>query len=167
MPGGVKILGVVPAVSRMGSTTIIHLYGGGPADAAKLTDPERLYLGLHFLAAHQQGYEAALEIEGTGSKRTMYLLHRAGTRAIANNVQVGLEVKDLATEDDPAASKAEFYREVKRTLRTARGRIQEGRIDAVRGEQCDRCDFGELCRRSLAFGEEDSPFGLDSETRDD
>ena len=29
------------------------------------------------------------------------------------------------------------------------------------GDACDACGFGELCRRSRLFGEEDSPFGAD------
>lgn len=166
LPGNVRIAGVVPAVSRMDNTSVLHLYGGAPRDAADLTDSERLYLGVHLLAAHQPGGEGAIEIDGTGSKRTLFLLGRAGTRPVSAQIQEGLEVKDLSEADDPSLSKKIFFDRVKQALRRAVQRISEGHIEPTAGEQCDACDFGELCRRSKAFGEEDSPFGFDEEQGD-
>ena len=166
LPGGVRIAGVVPAFSRMDNTSVLHLYGGGVKDPSELTDPEKLFLGIHFLALHEKGREGALEIDGTGSKRSLYLLSRSGTRPVTAQVRDGLEVKDLSTTDDPALSKQIFFDAVKAALRKAVGRIQEGQIDATKGDHCEMCDYGELCRRSKGFGEEDSPFGLDEETGD-
>ena len=166
LPGNISLTGVIPAISRMGSTSVLHLYGGAPRDAADLTDSERLYLGVHFLAAHQTGHESAVEIESTGSKRTLYLLNRSGTRPVSAQVQDGLEVKELSEADDPSLSKKIFFDRVKMALRRAMLRISEGHIEATAGEQCDTCDYGELCRRSKAFGEEDSPFGSDEEPGD-
>jgi hypothetical protein len=166
LPGEVRITGVVPALSSMDNTSVLHLYGGAPRDASDLADPEKLFLGIHFLALHQQGREGALEIDGTGSKRGFYLLSRAGTRPLIAQARDGLEVKDLSRTDDPAVSKKIFFDEVKSALRKAISRISEGRIDATSGDHCDNCDYGELCRRSKTFGEEDSPFGIDEETGD-
>jgi ATP-dependent helicase/nuclease subunit B len=166
LPGGTLLRGTLPAVSKMDRTTFLHLYGGGPKDANDLTDPEKLYMGIHFLSAYEPGGEAAIEIEGMGGKRTLYLLNRSGTRTLNAMVQAGLEIKDLSNGEDPAQAKRIFFDEVKRLLRRAVARIQEGRIEATRGEQCENCDFGELCRRSKAFGEEDSPFGFDEGTED-
>jgi len=166
LPGDVKISGVVPAISRMDNTSVMHLYSGNAKDAANLTEPEKLFLGIHFLALYQPGMEGGIEIDGTGSKRSLYLLSRSGTRPVANQMREGLEVKDLATHEDSAVSKRSFFDDVKVALRRATAVIREGRINAIRGDQCDMCDFGELCRRSKGFGEEDSPFGFDEETGD-
>jgi hypothetical protein len=78
----------------------------------------------------------------------------------------GLQVVDLAVSDDLNSSKKSFYSDVKKALASAVQRILEGRVDATKGEHCDWCDYGELCRRSRGFGEDDSPFGIDQEFDD-
>jgi ATP-dependent helicase/nuclease subunit B len=162
MPGGVKLDGVVPAVSSLDRYSVTHLYGSGVKDTSELSDTEKLYYGLYFLAMHEPGREGALEIEGMGGKRALLLLTRGASRPLASRVQEGLHVVDLSTSDDPVLSKKLFFDEVKRSLATAMVRIRESRIDAIKGDHCEWCDYGELCRRSKSFGEEDSPFGLDS-----
>ncbi|WP_144240990.1 PD-(D/E)XK nuclease family protein [Fimbriimonas ginsengisoli] len=160
MPGGVLLEGVVPAVSRHQRYSVAHLYGSGARDPKNLTEVEKLYYGLYFLALHESGREGALEIESMRGKRELVVLTRAGG-PVNGFAQDGLSVVDLATADDPALSKKIFFDDVKRALKRAVERIYDSRVDAMKGDHCDWCDYGELCRRSRAFGEEDSPFGTD------
>lgn len=161
MPGGVRLDGVVPAVSHLQRYSVAHLYGSGARDPKNLTEEEKLYFGLFFLALFETGREGALEIESMRGKRELMVLTRAGG-SLNGHVQDGLSVIDLATADDPALSKKIFYDEVKRALKRAVDRVNRAAVDAMKGDHCDWCDYGELCRRSRAFGEEDSPFGRDT-----
>lgn len=160
MPGGVQLKGTVAGVSRHQNYSVVHLNGSSARDPKNLTEVEKLYYGLHYLAVHENGREGALEIESMRGKRELLVLSRAGG-PVNGHVQDGLSVVDLATSDDPAQSRKEFYEEVKKALRRAMERIYRSSVEAIKGDHCDWCDFGELCRRSRAFGEEDSPFGRD------
>jgi hypothetical protein len=160
MPGNVPVDGTVAAVSKFQGYTVAHLYGSSARDPKNLTEVEKLYYGLFFLALHEPGREGALEIESMSGKRELVVLTRAGG-SVNGHVQDGLSVVDLSTADDPVVSRKVFYEDVKRALRRAVERVNAARIDAMKGDHCDWCDYGELCRRSRAFGEEDSPFGRD------
>lgn len=160
MPGDVVIQGHVAAVSRLQNYTVAHLYGSPPREPKKMSEEEKLYFGLHFLALHQPGLESALEIDAMSGKRELLVLSRSGGSLTSRNDE-GLKVVDLSTCDDAAISKKAFYDEVKASLRRAMQRIAEVSIEPIRGDHCEWCDYGELCRRSRLFGEEDSPFGVD------
>lgn len=160
MPGNVPVDGQVAAVSKFQGYSVAHLYGSSPRDAKNLTEVETLYYGLFFLALHEPGREGALEIESMTGKRELLLLSRQGG-VVVGHVQDGLSVVDLSKADDPAVSRRVFFEDVKRALKRAVERVRDARIDAMKGDHCDWCDYGELCRRSRAFGEEDSPFGRD------
>lgn len=160
MPGGILLDGIIPAVSRHQRYSVAHLYGSGARDPKNLSEVEKLFFGLHFLALHEAGREGAIEIESMRGKRELMVLTRAGG-PVNGHVQDGLAVVDLATADDPGVSKKVFFEEVKRSLRRAADRILEANVEAIKGDHCDWCDYGELCRRSRAFGEEESPFGRD------
>ncbi len=161
MPKGVKLNGYVSAMSQIDRTKVAHIYGSDVTEPNEMTETEKLYLGLHFLALYEQGMEGALEIESMGGKRTLLLLTRAGTRPLPSQVKDGLQVVDLSTADDPVISKRMFFEEVKRSLTEALARIRRGSLDTIAGDHCDWCDYGELCRRSKGFSEEESRFGPD------
>lgn len=163
MPGGVKLEGTLAGISRLGGYNVAHIYGSTNADPKSMTDSDRLYLGLHLLAVHEPGRDGAIEMETTGSKRSLVILGRNASRELASSAVDGLQVVDLATADDLSEAKKQFYDQVKKSLRTAVQTIMEGRVEATRGEHCAWCDYGELCRRSQGFGEDDSPFALEEE----
>ena len=161
MPKGVTLTGSIPGLSRLERYNVAHLYGSVVKKTEDLTDTDALYYGLHLMAIYEQGREGALEIDTMSGKRTLLVLGRGGSRALISNVQDGLQVLDLNTEDDIATGKKKFYDRVKKALGEAVLRIEEVRVDPIKGDHCDWCDFGELCRRSREFGEDDSPFGVD------
>jgi hypothetical protein len=162
-----ELKGSVAAVSRMGDYNVVHLVESRSptpdrSSSTKLSDRDTLYYGLHLMAAYDKSGAAALEIETMGGKRVLMVLPRLPNEPLNSRVQEGLEVVDLSPSDDPNLSKRLFYEEVKARLGEAVRHIRELRIDAVRGEHCAWCDYGELCRRSSEFGEEEeSPFGVD------
>lgn len=166
MPGDVKLEGVIAGVSKMDRYNVAHLYGTAVESPKDLTDTDKLYLGLHLLAIHEPGREGAIEIESMTGKRSLLVLGRGFSQPLASSVADGLQVLDLATSDDLAISKKVFYDEVKRALKSAVLNIVDVRVDPIKGDHCDWCDYGELCRRSRGFGEEDSPFGEDTEFDD-
>jgi hypothetical protein len=163
---GVTLEGIVPAKSQIDDINVAHLYSGSAREADRLTEVDRMYLGIHLAALHEQGKESAVEMESMVGKRTLYTLTRAGARPLTSEVQSGLQVVELAVTDDEVSAKKVFYDEVKRLVSQAAAHIRNGDVDAIPGDRCDWCDYGELCRRSRGFGEEDSPFGADEETVD-
>jgi len=167
MPGGVKLEGFVPGVSRLENYNVAHLYDSAPSDPKNLSETENLFFGLHFLALHEPGREGAIEIESMTGKRTLMVLGRDASRPLASSVSDGLHVVDLATSDDIPTSKKTFYAEVRKSLATASQRIQVGSVNTVKGDHCDWCDYGELCRRSRGFGEDESSVGEDLEPEDE
>ena len=166
MPTGVRLEGAIAGISRLEGYNVAHLYGSAVGNPKELTDVEKLYFGLHLLAIHEPGREGAIEVESMTGKRTLMVLGRGGSQPLASSVADGLQVVDLAVSDDLNSSKKSFYSDVKKALASAVQRILEGRVDATKGEHCDWCDYGELCRRSRGFGEDDSPFGIDQEFDD-
>jgi len=166
MPGNVKLEGLIPAVSKLENYNVVHLYGSAVSDPKNMSDIDKLYLGLHLMAVHEPGREGAIEVESMSGKRALMVLARGASRPLASSVADGLHVVDLATEDNVADSKRKFYDAVKAALQDAVQRILQARVDATKGDHCDWCDYGELCRRSRGFGEADSPFGEDAEFDD-
>lgn len=159
MPGGVPVQGNVPALSRVGNVRVAHLYGSTPTEG-KIEEDEQLYYGLHFLALHEPGSESALEIEGR-RKRTLVVLARSAVANFVGSRENQLEIVNLGNGDDPSVAKKVFYMEVRKLLGQVMDRIQKPSIDPHRSAHCERCNYGELCRRSSQFSEEDSPFGED------
>lgn len=160
MPGKQRLVGTVPAVSKMGDVTVTHLYGSAVEDVKQMSDPEKLFLGLHFLAMYRQGQESAIEVESAKGDRNLVVLNRFATLASDNGLNI--RVSNLGESDDPSVSRETFYQEIRTLLKTAVLRMSSGNMEPRSGEHCGWCDYGELCRRSKEFGEDDSPFMIDS-----
>ncbi|MFI5387160.1 MAG: PD-(D/E)XK nuclease family protein [Fimbriimonadales bacterium] len=163
LPRITKLSGGVAATSRLGPYSVVHLvetsgpakgYGLGPND---LSNQDKLYYGLHLLAAWDKTSAGALEIETMAGERLLMLLPRFAHVNLTARVQEGLKVVDLGGVEETGGTRA-FFDDVKKLAREAAKRIEETDVRAVRGDHCAWCDYGELCRRSFEFGEEDSPF---------
>jgi hypothetical protein len=159
LPKITKLTGGVAGTSRNGPYSVVHLTEtSGPAKgygpAHELTEQDKLYYGLHLLAAWDKA--AALEVETMAGERLLMLLPRLPGVALPARVQEGLKVIDLGAED--GSGPRTFFNEVKELAREAVARIEQVDVRAIRGDHCAWCDYGELCRQSMEFGEEDSPF---------
>jgi len=161
MPLGVTLSGVAPGVTRHGATKTMHLYGGSVPPVKDLTEADRLFYGLHLLALYEPGASVQLEVESTGGRRTRLRLDRGAVRRVAAE---GLDMEWLVDEDTPDLARRVFFEGVKESLRHALRTVETGDMRPTPGDPCDTCEFGELCRRSRSFGEEDSPFGADLRT---
>lgn len=159
MPGGVHLKGYVAGLSEHQNYRVAHMYSSS-IDPKNLKDSDLLFVGLHFLALFESGREVALEIESMTTKRELVVMSREGG-PLVGHVQDGLVVVDLSDQDEPTSFRKDFFIRVKAALKVAIQRIQASQIDPLRGDWCDFCDYGELCRRSKLFGEQDSPFGFD------
>ncbi|RYG23693.1 hypothetical protein EON82_13225 [bacterium] len=161
MPLGVTLSGVAPAVSRFGATKTMHLYSGTMPPVKDFTEADRLFFGLHLLALHEPGAKVQLEVESTNGRRTRLRLDRGDIRRLP---AAGLDMEWLVDEDDRDLARRVFFEGVKDSLRRALRTVEVGDMRPSPGDPCDTCEFGELCRRSRAFGEDDSPFGADLRT---
>ena len=159
MPFGLTLAGVAPAVSRFGTMKTMHLYGGPLPPVKELNAADRLYYGLHLLALFEPGVSVQLEVESTGGRRTRMRVDRGGN--IARRTNEGLDMEWLVEEDDREVARRMFFDGVKASLKEALRTVEAGDMRPSPGDACDVCGFGELCRRSRLFGEEDSPFGAD------
>jgi hypothetical protein len=159
---GRKLSGMVPAVSQLVSgPRVLHLYGFRVNEPEQMTPSERLYIGLWLfgIGLHPDG--AALEIEGPDGRRVLVVLTRHGVRGLTSQRNNGLQIVDLSESEDDAISRQIYATSMKRLIDESLSRIERGDIKATPGEHCETCDFGELCRRSLLFSDDDSPFGED------
>ena len=168
MPGDVPIRGHVAGVSRMGPYAVTHLYESQPpnkksADGGPLAELDLLYYGLHLLARYGQGEATAVEVESMHGNRTLLVLPRLAAMALPSKHQEGLEVVDLSGGGDSAISKKAFFDDVRRKLKRAVTSLQQSGVQPMAGEHCSWCGYGELCRRSYEYSEEDSLFGGDDD----
>ncbi len=159
MPLGVSLSGIAPAVSTYGATKTMHLYAGAVPPVKDLTEADRLFYGLHLLALYEPGASVQLEVESTGGRRTRLRIDRNG--GVARRPNEGLDMEWLVDEDDAYSARKQFFDGIKESLRRALRTVEAGEMRPTPGDPCDGCEFGELCRRSRLFGEDDSPFGAD------
>lgn len=167
MPGGVPLMGTLAGVSRMGPYAVAHLYESRPPKqegrlGGVLDELDTLYYGLHLLSRHDHGAATAVEVESMSGTRTLLVLPRLPEMPLPSRHQEGLNVVDLSGGADGPLAKKAFYDEVKRRLARAVSRLKASGVEPIKGEHCTWCGYGELCRRSLEFGEEDSPFEIDA-----
>jgi len=165
LPKAIKLSGSVPAISRLGPYTVVHLVEpSGPTKAYgaanELIDQDKLYYGLHLLAAWTSESAGAVEIETMSGERFLLVLPRVPGVDLTGRVGEGLRVIDLAGSEDSGGTKA-FFDDVKELATLAARSIEAVDVRALKGEHCTWCDYGELCRQSFEFGE-DSPFAIDS-----
>ena len=157
----------------MGPYAVTHHYEtqppkrDGAINGGPLAELDVLYYGLHLLARHGQGTATAVEVETMHGTRTLLVLPRAAEMSLISRHQEGLNVVDLSGGAEGVIAQKAFFDEVKRRLRRAVQRLQQSGVQPMAGEHCAWCGYGELCRRSLEFNEEESPFGEDQHGNED
>lgn len=154
--GAVNLRGAITAVSRMGPYAVGHLHGArrglvaaNSADA--LTDADLLEIGLHLWSLSAESAYTALEVQALEGDRVLYVLPRDPEYDLTARVEKGLRVVDLG-------ERAEFFPRVKALLGQALETVRQGAALATPGDHCAYCDFGEVCRVSVSFGEEGDEF---------
>ena len=152
----VVLTGQVDAASRMGPYNVLSMterIRPRPDDAQReeLSEADRFEYGLHLWSMFEKGRDAGLEIDGMHGERTLYLMPRNPSFNLPSRQEAGLRVVDLGEA-------RQFLPEIRRLLEKAVNRVGRPAVHDEAAEYCRWCDFGELCRSSLDFGEQSDPF---------
>jgi hypothetical protein len=158
--GTVRLEGKVDAVATMGNYNVAYMTERRrpqeEPQTHELSALDKLEMGLVLLAMHEKGKATALESETMRGERILYVLPRLSYPALGSRRQSGLKLIELGEPRD-------FFDEVRSNLRDALFRVQRPVVEATEGEHCHWCDFGELCRRHVDFGEGRENFGDDAD----
>jgi hypothetical protein len=157
--GRIRLEGVLPAVSRIGGYQVAHMSQvrkpSQPRGGALQEDSDVLQLGIPMMALFDRRGGVGVEVESMRGGRTLFTLFQGDEPPqVVGDTQAGLTVVRLGKPSD-------FMPAVKIMLAEALRRLERPAIEAGPGEYCTWCDAGELCRRSMEFGETDSPFEED------
>jgi PD-(D/E)XK nuclease superfamily len=161
--GYIYLKGDAPALSYRNGYKILHLFRAAepwqdgitredrPWD--RLKEKEAFEFGLYLLAlSTTTSDKVGLEVDSATGSRNLFLMPRP-TEPFKNNQASGFKVTVIDQED-----KAELVRSTAKNIQVALRRIQDAEVDAEPGDYCRTCEYGELCRRHLDFGEEEEPF---------
>jgi hypothetical protein len=161
MPGGVHLKTNIAGLTHLNSISkVIHLFEFVAPESSELSEPDQLYFGLYFLAAFESGFESALEIDGLDGARTLLLFDRGPLPNLISRNESKLKVIDLSGKLAPRDAKREFDTKTKKNLRRSIEIVEQGEISPNPGDHCRRCDYGELCRHSILFSDDEfSRFG--------
>jgi hypothetical protein len=162
----VRLKGRFPALSQRNGYKVLHLFRASEpwSDQQVRTDNpwERLEegdafeLGLYLAALYSRGGNVGIEIDSASGTRNLFLLPRPQEQ-MRSDAARGFKVTAIDRD-----YQNELFRKVKENANSALVRIQEAQVGAEPGDYCYTCEYGELCRRSKEFGEEEeSPFGFD------
>ena len=146
----VKLEGSIAALSQFGSYKVAHVYDSVNASARELPDEAWMQLGAQMLALYERDKQVAVEVDSTGSTRTLYIINRVGNLPSDKDK---IRVIDLSQHMQSNSPIEEFFTKAKELINAAADTIAAGTITPKPGDHCERCDFGELCRRSKQFSE--------------
>lgn len=155
--------GSVAGISMMGGYKVVHLMESSPpkldkAEPLGLKPRDLLYYGGHLMASYEKGKTPALEVESMSGGRRLVVMNRREDTPLESSVEEGLEILNLSGSADSTSVSEVFFRQVKDLLEQAGKAIRAVDLRATNGDHCEFCDYGELCRNSQVFGEQESPF---------
>lgn len=145
--------GIFSAISEVNGYLIGHLVLSLPPKD-NFDDEEPLYetteLGAYWAALASIGKPCGVEIETLGVSRILYIAPGPYDNFRGDQAK-GLKVIRLNGEPS-------YGRAVQRRLQESYELMASGSVKPQPGKHCDRCDFGELCRSALGYGDVDNPF---------
>lgn len=153
----VTLVGELPAWTQTGPYKVARLYRAREVDTRAFENthasPDEFLVGLLLLLLYEPDAAAAVEIDVSTGKRQMLLLPRVAQEPLAGKSH-GFAVSEVTDRVEMRV----FHDRIKSLLAIAAARAAEGDPSPIPGQQCERCDYGELCRWSSLFGETASPF---------
>lgn len=148
--GGFILSGGVDAVSRIGPYTVAHVFRGqmpqAPDEDRGGLDLDLLELQIVLLALWGSG-PVAVEVDTPSEGRALFALPRTAEASLVSDQAAGLRIVSMGEPRPILDATREALREALDTLRA-------GVMEAVPGEGCRSCSYGELCRRSQEFSDE-------------
>lgn len=149
----VRLVGQIDAVIQVGPYSGMSVYQARRPEMRKVEerlDAEQFLQGLELLIVSTSNQCVAAEIDSTDGERHLYLVPRLDDVPLRKSLTC--RVFTLADAWAP------YARLVKTTLVTAIALLERADMEARPGKHCQMCDYGELCRASIEFGEVDDPF---------
>ncbi|MBS1720518.1 MAG: hypothetical protein JST35_08745 [Armatimonadetes bacterium] len=171
---GLSLKGTIPVVGELGfyntiiltqSSAVEEIAGSKRRDNESLRfglkEEDVLVYGLYAFSVHQSAKGMCIQVESMGDRRTLIYVPSyedirfpRSNEAEAEGLKV-IEVNDGLPYPDSAR---EFGQAVKTLAKKAKTMIETQAIATTPGEHCRTCRYGELCRRSKDFGEEEDLF---------
>ncbi|HRI44007.1 MAG TPA: PD-(D/E)XK nuclease family protein [Fimbriimonadaceae bacterium] len=149
----VRLVGQIDAVIQIGPYSGLTVYQARRPDLKKVEDrlnAEQFLQGLELLIVSTSNQCVAAEIDSTDGERHLYLVPRLDDVPLRKSLTC--RVFTLADAWAP------YARLVKSTLVVAIALLERADMEPRPGKHCETCDYGELCRASIEFGEVDDPF---------
>lgn len=163
--GFIYLKGEYPALSMRDGYRVLHLFRASePWDESGIREDEPWYrlkkrhqfeIGLLFLALGDPGSRVGVDIDSASGARNLFLSPRAEQQFRSDQLK-GFRVTVIDVD-----RMKDIGRDVMKLVKQATNRIRTASVDPTPGEHCRTCEFGELCRRSMEFGEEVDPFEQD------
>jgi CRISPR/Cas system-associated exonuclease Cas4 (RecB family) len=152
---GARLKGRVDGVSRLGDLNVAYMFWsrGIPKN---MTEHDEFLFGLHMIALYEKGRAPALEIDSTSGLRYLVLVRRPLGIEISSPESKGLKIVDMSKVNEPLAYQNDLFLSTEHRLADVMSTLRQGIVDARSGDHCASCEYGELCRRSQEFGEEEA-----------
>lgn len=159
-----RLKGTAPAVSSIQRYSAIQMFLPALPELDSLqtrieSDNQAFELGLHMLVQLKRGTEGvALEVDAVTGQRRLYVLPKS-----CNDSGIGLRSdvnKDVKTLTVGKLLRPALEAVVER-LGQAMAVLERSSAQALPGDHCQQCPYGEICRVSSENGDFESPFGED------
>ena len=169
--GDVRLTGQVPAITEIEGYRVAHVFRSRVVRQDqrndKLSEADWAYVALllYALMPETGGGGQAVEVDGSGSGRELLMLSAGGGRPLAQDTGKDVRRFDVTAfegQSETVSHKATwtaFLQRSKALVNKGVRRIRETEVEPTPGDDCEWCEYGELCRSSKEFNERDSAFG--------
>lgn len=158
-----RLVGKIDVMVRLEPYRGVCLYQARRPDLKKVDDKigaDQLLHGIELLTLSTPRGLVALEVDSSAGERHLYVVPRLDDVPLRSDLVC--RVYGLAD------SWARYASLVKASLVEAVSALEQATMEAKPGSYCMTCDYGELCRSSIDFGDIEDPFfAKHDEERDD
>ncbi len=152
---GARLKGKVDGISRLGDLNVAYMFWSRGI-LKDMSEHDEFLFGLHMIALYEKGRAPALEIDSTPGLRYLLLVRRPSGAKISSPESKGLKIVDMSNVSDPLTYQNDLFLSTEHRLADVMSTLRQGIVDARSGDYCASCEYGELCRRSQDFGEEEA-----------
>jgi hypothetical protein len=172
LPGNLRLMGSIPAVSRFGDYRILHLYQASLKDIEGIGKEDmeqedaqvdqslvatRLLIGLYLWSAYHTELCPAIEVDSGSEKRTMVLQQRPmGPTGFPANAPIDVVALTpvRGQQGEWKESQVRFTQATRALVKPVLQAVRTGTMRTIPHKSaCEVCEFGELCRRSTVFAD--------------
>ncbi|MHB8635241.1 MAG: PD-(D/E)XK nuclease family protein [Fimbriimonadaceae bacterium] len=154
----VTLTGAIPGTARMGQYALVRLYEAGAPErlGRDSNDAAFVYYALWAVLAKGDAAASAIEVETLGHARRLFVLPRQ-PGPLPSDAAHGLFAAAVTVDEDDVMKSVKVR--ARGLIRLAVDQARNGVVSPKpSADHCPACGYGELCRRSIDFGEGDDPF---------